>query len=67
MNPYTKTHTLLLVLTLIIFVTGCKTTDDNYTKNLSDNNYSVNVNGKTYIFIFERFRDAFNIVFFLIN
>jgi hypothetical protein len=46
-------YSLFLVLILIIFVTGCKTTNDNYTKNLSKNNYSVNVNGKTYIFIFE--------------
>ena len=53
MSSFTKIYSLFLVLTLIIFVTGCKTTDDNYTKNLSDNNYSVNVNGKTYIFIFE--------------
>ena len=53
MKLFINIFSSVLVFTLIISATGCKTTNDSYTKKLSGNNYSVNVNGKTYIFIFE--------------
>ena len=53
MKLFINIFSSVLVFTLIISATGCKTTNDSYTKKPSGNNYSVNVNGKTYIFIFE--------------